>query len=120
MKAFFITVLVLNLLTEGMAALVLTTSPESFFAEGQVDGVMWARSYGFAALAIASAGFWVWPYRDNINAVGTVLGILLTFHIGIFISLVISGDQVPGMIAHGILSVLCVSLYTQRSRWCTE
>ena len=98
MKRFFIGVLVLNLLAEGLAAFFLITAPENLFAEGQLEGVIWARNYGFAALAIASTVFWVWPSRDNSKAVGTVLGILLTFHIGLSSSLAIAGDQILAVV----------------------
>ncbi len=120
MKRFFIGVLILNLLAEGLAAFFLITAPENLFAEGQLEGVLWARMYGFAALAVASAVFWVWPNRDNSKAVGTVLGVLLTFHFGLSIALAIAGDQILATIIHAIIAVLFLVLYTQRSKWCTE
>jgi len=119
MKVFFICVLILNLLLEGLAAASLIGGPQGIFAEVQPDGGMWAMNYGFAALAIASAVLWIWPNRENRQAVGSVLGILLTFHTFLFISLSIPGNQVPGMVAHGVMAVLCLILFTQRSRWCT-
>ncbi len=119
-KIFFISVLVLNLLLEGLAAFSLIAGPQGIFAEVQPESGMWAMNYGFAALAIASAVFWIWPYRDNRQAVGSVLGILLTFHTFMFISLAIPGNQMPGMIAHAVMAVLCLVVYTQRSKWCDE
>ena len=76
--------------------------------------------YGFAALAIATASFWIWPYRNNVKAVPAILGVLLTFHSGLFLSLAIAGDQMPGMVIHAVLAALCILLFTQRSKWCTE
>ena len=57
--------------------------------------------------------FWVWPYRENRQAVSAVLGILLTFHTMLVISLAIPENQAPGMTAHAVMVVLCMSLYTQ-------
>lgn len=120
MKILFISFLVLNLLLEGVAAAFLIGGPQGISSEVQPASGMWAMNYGFGAIAIASAIFWVWPYRENRQAVSPVLGILLTFHTMLVISLAIPGNQVPGMIAHVVLAVLCMILYTQRSKWCTE
>ncbi len=120
MKALFIIFLILNLLLEGTAAAFLIGGPQGISSEVQSANGMWAMNYGFAAIAIASAIFWVWPYRENRQAVSAVLGILLTFHTMLVISLAIPGNQVPGMTAHAVLAVLCMFLYTQRSKWCTE
>jgi hypothetical protein len=74
--------------------------------------------YGFAAAAIASASLWLWPVRTDRRAVTAVLGILMVFHAGIFVSLTTAGDQQAGMIIHAVLTALCVVLMTFRSRWC--
>ena len=81
---------------------------------------MWSMHYGFAVLAIASASLWIWPYRTNIKAVTAVLGVLMTFHAVLFLSLTLAGDQAAGMIIHAFLAALCILLFTQRSRWCSE
>ena len=120
MKIFFTVVLILNLVIEAFAAFVLIGSPETMFPEGQVAAVMWARNYGFAALAVGTTVFWIWPHREDFNVVGTVLGILLTFQIAISVALGISGAMMGGMILHSIMAVLCIFLYTQRSKWCTK
>jgi hypothetical protein len=31
-----------------------------------------------------------------------------------------AGDQNPGMIIHAVLAVLCIFLFSQRSKWCGE
>lgn len=120
MKNLFIGVLIANLLIEWFAAFVLISAPESLFAGASAEGALWARNYGFAALAVGSAVIWTWPSRDNIKAVGSVLGILLTFHSCIFLALATSGTQLGGTIAHAVMAVLCISLYTQRSNWCPQ
>ena len=117
MKYLFNTLLVLNLFTEATAATFLIGGPGGISAAG--SGGMWSMHYGFAAFAIASATFWIWPYRDNIKAVTSILGLLLTFHSGLFLSLAIAGDQMPGMIVHAVLAMLCLFLFTQRSKWCS-
>ena len=118
MKILFNTVLILSLLTEAMAATTLIGGPEGIAAAGK--GGMWSMHYGFAAFAIASASLWVWPYRNNIKAVTAILGVLLTFHTGLFVSLALAGDQMVGMIIHVVLASLCLILFTQRSKWCSE
>ena len=120
MKIFFTSVLILNLLLEGLAAASLIGGPQGIFSEAHPEGGMWAMNYGFAALAFASAVFWIWPYRENRQAVTSVLGILLTFHTFMFISLAIPGNQMPGMIAHAVMAVLCLFAFTPRSKWCSE
>ena len=116
MKLFFTIVLMLNLLIEGMAAYTLIGGPQGIAAAG--TGGQWSMHYGFAAIAIASAGLWLWPYRSNRTAVTAVLGMLMTFHVGLFTSLSIAGDQQVGVITHAVMSLLCVGLFTQRSKWC--
>ena len=118
MKILFNTVLILSLLTEAMAATTLIGGPEGIAAAGK--GGMWSMHYGFAAFAIASASLWVWPYRTNIKAVTAILGVLLTFHSGLFVSLALAGDQMVGMIIHAVLASLSLVLFTQRSKWCSE
>jgi hypothetical protein len=118
MRIFFISVLVLNLLLEGTAGSALILGPQGIFSETAPEAGMWAMNYGFAALAIASAVFWIWPYRNDMRAVGAVLGILVTFHVLLAVSLAIPGNQLGGMAAHSVMAVLCLILLTQRSRWC--
>lgn len=120
MKIAFTTFLVLNLLTELLAATSLIGGPMGIAAAGHTPGGGWAMHYGFAVIAIASALFWLWPYRSNLSAVTAVLGILLTFHICLFISLSIAGDQQAGMIIHAVLAVFSVVLFSQRKKWCSE
>ena len=67
-----------------------------------------------------SASLWLWPYRNRIRPVTAVLGVLATFHTGLFLSLALAGDQTSGMIAHAVLAALCVFLFAQRSKWCVQ
>lgn len=118
MKILFIVLLVLNLLTEALAAVSLIGGPDGIAAAGR--GGQWSMHYGFAVIAIASALFWVWPHRSNMKVVTVVLGMLTTFHCGLFVSLTVAGDQQAGMVIHAVLAVLCIFLFTQRSKWCNE
>ncbi len=114
MKILFIVVLALNLLFESLAALSLIAGPDGISAAGQ--GSQWSMHYGFAALAVASASVWVWFQRTDLAAVTAVLGVLLTFHTGLTISLAVAGDQMPGTILHAVMAVLCLIAFTQRQR----
>ena len=116
MRIFFVAVLVLNLLLEGAAGTALIFGPEGAFSDVRPEGGMWAMNYGFAALAIASAVFWIWPHRSDVKAVGAVLGILLTFHTLLSISLGIPGNQLGASITHGVMAVLCLILFTQQAK----
>ena len=116
MKTVFSTFLVLNFLAEGLAAATLIGGPEGIAAAG--SGSMWSMHYGFAALAMASASLWVWRLRTDLGAVTAVLGVLLTFHIGVLISLSLAGDQMAGVVIHAVLAPLCLLAFTQRSKWC--
>ena len=117
MKILFTVVLVLNFLTETLAAATLIGGAEGIAAAGK--GGMWSMHYGFAALAIASASLWIWPHRANLSVVTAVLGVLMTFHTGLLISLSLAGDQQAGVVIHAVMSVLCIALFTQRAKWCT-
>ena len=116
MKILFNVVLILSFFFEALASVSLITGPEGFTAAG--SGNQWSMHYGFAALAIASMSLWAWPYRTNLPVVTFALGVLFTFHTGLSISLNLAGDQQAGMIIHSVLSVLCLVLVTQRSKWC--
>jgi hypothetical protein len=116
MKILFIVVLVLSFLTEALASFSLISGPEGVSAPGL--GNQWSMHYGFAALAIASISLWTWPYRTHLPVVTFALGVLFTFHTGLSISLNIAGDQQAGLIIHTVLSILCLILITQRSKWC--
>ena len=116
MRVLFFVLLVLNLLMESMAAVALIGGPGGIPAAGQ--GAQWSMHYGFAALAVASVSLWVWPRRNELAAVTVVLGLLLTFHAGLTISLAVAGDQVGGMIGHAVLAVISLVLIMQRSKVC--
>ncbi len=116
-KSLFIALLVLNFLTEALAAVSLIGGPAGIAAAGA--GEMWSMHYGFAALAIGSASLWVWPARNNLAAVTATLGVLATFHTGLFVSLNVAGDQQAGVVIHAVLAVLCIALFSQRRKLCT-
>ena len=116
MKYAFATLLVLNFLTEILAAASLIGGSEGVIAAGK--GNMWSMHYGFAALAIASVSLWSWRSRSDLRVVTVVLGILVTFHTGLLVSLVLAGDQQAGVIMHAVLAMLSIFLFLQRSKWC--
>jgi uncharacterized membrane protein HdeD (DUF308 family) len=120
MKNVFTTYLVLNLLIEGLAAVALIGAGLGNFAFAQFEGGIWSMNYGFAAIAIASALFWVWPYRSRRDVVGAVLGILFTFHALICISFAIQAEQLPATVVHGLMALFGVFLYTRRPAWCHD
>jgi len=112
MKYAFIILLILNLLAEAMAALSLIGGPEGIAAAG--SGGQWSMHYGFAVIAIASAGVWLWPLRRELAAVTAVLGILTVFHLSVLMSLILAGDQPAGVVIHAVLGALSVLCLTQR------
>lgn len=118
MKTALTVFLVLNLLTEALAAASLIGGPTGLGATEAVPGGMWAMHYGFAVIAIASALFWLWPYRDNHAAVTAVLGMLMTFHCVLLTSLLIEGVQQAGIVIHSVLALFAIVLFALRSRWC--
>ena len=120
MKNFFTGYLVLNFILEGLAAITLIGATLGLFSIEQLESGTWSMNYGFAAIAIASAILWVWPHRARREAVGPVLGILLSFHTLVFVSFAIQGNQVQPTIVHGVMAVLAIYLYSQRSKWCVD
>ena len=120
MKKLFTTYLVLNLFLEGIAAVTLIGAAVGLFTIAQLESGTWSMNYGFAAIAIASAIFWVWPHRSKREAVGPVLGILLVFHAFVSVSFAVHGNQVPPVVVHGIMALLGIFLYARRSEWCVD
>jgi hypothetical protein len=118
MKKLFTTYLILNLILEGIAAVTLIGAGLGLFTIAQLESGMWSMNYGFAAIAIASALFWVWPHRSKRDVVGPVLGILLAFHALVSVSFAIEGTQMPSIVVHGIMALLALFLYARRSTWC--
>lgn len=118
MKIFFTVVLVLNLLMEGLAAATLIFGPLGLAREVMPAAGNWEMNYGFAALAISTTIFWIWPYRSQLHAVTVALGLLLTFHVCLTLSLGIAGNQMAPTTAHGIMTLLCIITFTQRKKWC--
>ena len=116
MEKQFNTVLIASFLVELLAAVSLILGPEGIQAAG--SGEQWMMHYGFAALAMASISLWAWPGRKQLQVVTTVLGILLTFHTGLTLSLALAGDQPAGLIMHSVLAVLCLVLFVRRAAWC--
>ncbi|MEM7003188.1 MAG: hypothetical protein AAF529_20540 [Pseudomonadota bacterium] len=112
MKILWQTLIVVSALAELMAAVTLIGGPGGITAAG--SGSQWSMHYGFAALAVASLSLWVWPRRTNADAVHVALGVLTTFHVGVFLSLTLAGDQAFGMLLHGVLSVMCIVLVAGR------
>ena len=106
--------LVLNLLAEATAALALIGGANGLGAPP--DANRWSMHYGFAVIAIASAGVWLWPHRREPGALSPVLGMLATFHVAVLTSLWIAGDQPAGVVLHGVLAPLFVLLFVLRGR----
>lgn len=118
MKHLFTTYLVVNLVLESIAAVTLIGAGLGLFTIAGLESGMWSMNYGFAAIAIASALFWVWPHRSNRDVVGPVLGILLAFHALVSVSFAIQGGQVPSIVVHAVMALLGAFLYARRSAWC--
>ncbi len=119
MKILFSALLILSFLTEMLAASTLIAGPGGISSASTINGGMWSMHYGFAALAIASASVWVWFSRHNLAAVTPILGTLMVFHSGLFVSLAVAGDQQAGMVIHAVLALICIALFIRRRHWCT-
>lgn len=105
-------VLALNLVAEGIAAVSLIggLAPDASAAGP------WALHYGFAVIAIASAGAWLWPHRREHAALTPVLGMLATFHAAVLVSLLRAGDQPAGVPVHAVLALAFLLLFALRGR----
>ena len=117
MNKLFTGYLVTNLLLEGLAGIGLIGATLAIFTVEQLETGMWTLVYGFAALAMASVIFWVWPHRTRREAVGPVLGILLTFHALVAAAFALQGNEVPLVIVHGLMAAFGIYLYSQKSAW---
>ena len=118
MKNLFITYLVLNLVLESIAAVSLVGAGLGAFVIPDLEPGMWSMNYGFAAIAVASVLFWVWPHRSKHDVVGPALGFLLTFHALISVSFAIQGSHTPSIVVHAFMALFGVFLYLRRSAWC--
>jgi hypothetical protein len=116
MRYTFGALLILNFLTEALAASTLIGGPDGIASAG--SGGQWSMHYGFAVIAIASAGLWVWPHRRELGAVTAVLGILTVFHVSVLTSLIIAGDQPAGVVMHAVLAPLSALCLVKRRAIC--
>ena len=119
MKKLYSAVLIANLLIESVGAGALLLAPDFLVDTSNASAKLWSWNYGFVALAVGSAVFWTWPHRDNFAAAGAVLGILFSFHLAIAVALAIVDELFIDVVLHGAFAVLCLYLFTQRSKWCS-
>ena len=98
MQTLLTAALALNFALEAFAATVLIGGPGGFADAAAPAASRWSMHYGFAVIAIASAGVWLWPVRRELAALTPVLGILTMFHGGVLISLLRAGDQAQGAV----------------------
>lgn len=118
MKKLYSAVLIANLLIEAFGAAALFAAPGFLVDAENASALLWSRNYGFVALAVGGAVFWTWPHRDSFPAAGAVLGILLSFHLAIAVALAIADELFVDVVLHGGFAVVCLYLFTQRSKWC--
>jgi len=120
MKKLYTAILIANLVIECVGVAVLFTAPAFLVDAENASALMWSRNYGFVALAVGSAVFWAWPYRDNFAATGVVLGIIASFHMAIAVAFAVADELFVDVVLHGVFAVICLFLFTQRSKWCVE
>ena len=114
MHALLAAALALNFLLEALAAATLIGGPGGI---GDATAASrWSMHYGFAVIAIASAGLWLWPARRELAALTPVLGVLTIFHAALVTSLFVAGDQPQGAVAHAVLAVVFAFLFLQRRK----
>jgi len=118
MRKILTTALILNFLTDGPVGALMIFSPEAMLPGGSAESLFWVRNYGVAALSVACMAIWLWPSRDDYNALGIGLGYLMGFHTVLAVVLYLSGVQLVGAIIHTVLAVLFISLFFQRAKWC--
>ncbi|MDA1073598.1 MAG: hypothetical protein O3A63_02390 [Proteobacteria bacterium] len=118
MKIVLGVALIASALTEFLAAAALIGGPAGIQAAGM--GELWSMHYGFAVLAIASISIWIWPHRYDRKTVTPALLTLMVFHIGLCLSLMLAGDQAVGMIIHGILALLFITLLVKRASFTAQ
>ncbi len=114
MKHLYVAVLAMTIAFELLAAVSLIGGPGGFQAAG--SGEQWSMHYGFAAVVMASVPVWAWKNRFLPAVATQTLGILMTFHLLLAVSLFTAGDQFAGMVIHGILGSFCILLFALRSR----
>ena len=120
MRILFVTYLVLNLVLESIAAISLIGAGLGLFVISGLESGVWSMNYGFAAIAIASAIFWVWPHKSKREVVGPVLGMLLAFYALVSVSFAVQGEHVPSIVVHGFMGLVGIVLYARRSAWCAD
>jgi hypothetical protein len=116
MKKLLVVALALNFLVEALAAASLIGGPSGLGASDASNLDRWSMHYGFAVIAIACAGAWLWPARRELAALTPVLGVLATFHVAVFTSLLLAGDQPLGVGIHAVLSLTFLLLLALREK----
>lgn len=113
-RFLFYSALVLTILFELLAGVALIAGPGGVSDAG--SGNQWSMHYGFAAVVIGSVPVWTWFYRFELPVLTMGLGILLTFHSVLVVSLALAGDQQAGMIMHSVLAVICLVVFSLRKQ----
>ena len=109
MKIFLLLMLALHALLEGGLGLFVIVSPQA--AAPGLDGM---TTYGFAAVTMALAVAWLWPHRHNVAVLGTVLGILATFHTALSLAMLMA-SMLAGIILHVVIAACFWFLWIKRA-----
>lgn len=110
--------LILNLVFEGVIGIFLVIAPGQLGAGDNPVALVWMRNYGFAAIAMAGLGAFVWQEIDNLAALSVGLGGLSLFHVGLAVSSVLNANidpatNIPVAIVHGAFGVVFISYYVK-------
>ena len=117
MRLFFLIVLILHVLMEGIVGLILMFSPSVMVAETGGPQLDFVILYGSSGVTMALAAAWLWPLRNRIEPLGMGLGIFATFHTLVAVGGVIAvtnGSSPQIMIGHSVLAVLFWILWFKR------
>ncbi len=107
MKKIVVVLLGLHALVEGLIGALMVVSPRLLAPAAAPSELGVMTTYGFAALTMALAVAWLWPQRRNIAVLGTVLGLLATFHTGLSVAMImlaINGASVVTVFVHVIFA----------------
>ena len=117
MKKFFIVVLALHVLVEGLVGATMAFSPQTLAPEAAKTELFALTALGFAALTMVSVVFWLWPYRRNLVALTIAVGTLATFHTAVSLSAALTstmGNDFKPYILHVVFAVCFWILWARR------
>ena len=116
MKPFIL----VNAILEIGAGILFLTAPALVpgTEDTSLDGLIFLRMYGAAALAAGTTALMIWRHYDRTDLHKVFLTLFSVFHVGVTVANAIgyaSGEEncLPVFVLHGVLAIITIFFYTK-------